>query len=128
MLAASVIYIPCLACAKLAILMFYYALLNVVQFWKNVIYIIGAIITACSIALLLAIIFACHPIQKSWDGPLMTTQGWCISRPGLYLALTIYNTISDMVLILIPIPTIWHLHVRTAQKLGVAALFGIGCL
>lgn len=128
MLAASILYIPCLACAKLAILMFYYALLSVVNFLKYAIYVVGAVIIAYSIALFFALIFACHPIQKNWDGPSMTTPGWCISRPGLYLALTTTNTFSDILIILLPIPTILRLHVPISQKLGIAALFGIGRL
>lgn len=128
MLAAAILYIPCLACAKLAILMFYYALLNIIDLWKRVIYIVGAIIMSYSIALFFALLFACNPIHKNWDSPSKTTQGSCVSRPGLYLAMAITNVVTDLMLIWIPIPTIARLHVPRAQKIGIVAIFGIGFL
>lgn len=129
MLAASTIYILCLACAKLAILMFYYALLNVMQFWKYVIYIVSGIIVAYTLAIFFALIFACHPVERNWDPiPQFWDMDYCIDRTGLYLATALTNTTSDIILILIPIPIIWRLHVPVGQKLGIAAIFGVGCM
>jgi steroid 5-alpha reductase family enzyme len=128
-LAASAIYILCLACAKLALLMFYYALLNVMQFWKYFIYVVSGIITAYTLAIFFALIFACHPIQRNWDPiPQSWNMDYCIDRAGLYLATAITNTTSDIILILIPIQIIWRLRLPVRQKLGIAAIFGVGCL
>ncbi|GAM37483.1 hypothetical protein TCE0_024r07439 [Talaromyces pinophilus] len=129
MLAASTIYILCLACAKLAILMFYYALLNVMQFWKYVIYVVSGIIVAYTLAIFFALIFACYPVERNWDPiPQFWDMDYCIDRTGLYLATALTNTTSDIILILIPIPIIWRLHVPVGQKLGIAAIFGVGCM
>ncbi|KAF3390003.1 hypothetical protein DPV78_011518 [Talaromyces pinophilus] len=129
MLAASTIYFLCLAFAKLAILMFYYALLNVMQFWKYVIYVVSGIIVAYTLAIFLALIFACHPVERNWDAiPPFWEIDHCIDRAGLYLATAITNTMSDIILILIPIPIIWKLHVTVRQKLGIAAILGVGCM
>jgi hypothetical protein len=66
-LATAIIYIPCLAFAKLALLMLYYRLLSTMRGWVYTIYVVAFIISGYSIALALALIFACRPIQKSWD-------------------------------------------------------------
>lgn len=109
--------------------MFYYTLLNVMQFWKYIIYVVGAIIIGYTIALFLALIFACHPIQRNWDPiPQSFDRKVCIRRADLYLATAITNTVSDVILILIPIQIVWHLHVSLRRKFGIAAIFGVGCL
>jgi hypothetical protein len=109
--------------------MFYYTLLNVMEFWKYVIYVVSGIIVAYTLAIFLALIFACHPIERNWD---QIPQSWnmnaCIHRTGLYFATALTNTASDIILILIPIRIIWRLHVPVRQKLGIAAMFGVGCM
>lgn len=125
-LATAIIYIPCLAFAKLALLMLYYRLLSTFRTWVYTIYLVAFIISGYSIALVLALIFACRPIQKSWDTSI--TWGSCINRPGIYLATAVTNTASDLVLIVIPARVIWRLRMRLVQKIGVIFMFGIGSL
>jgi hypothetical protein len=92
------------------------------------IYIIAFIISEYSLALVMALIFACSPIQKGWDTSIPRGVGSCINRPGVYLGTAVTNTLSDVVLILIPIRVVWGLQMRLVQKLGVVAMFCIGCL
>lgn len=120
------IYIPCLAFAKLALLMLYYRLLSTVQAWTYTIYVSAFIVSGYSLALALALVFTCSPIQKGWDTSI--TWGSCIDRPAEYLATAIANTVSDVVLILIPVKVVWILRIRLIPKLGVIFMFGIGCL
>ena len=126
MLAASVIYVPALAFAKLALLMLYYRLLQATHpLYVYTIYAVGFVIAGYSIALPLALIFGCSPIQKSWD---ITIAGSCINTSGVYLATAITNTISDVTLILLPIPIVWGLRLSVIQKVGVLCMFGVGFL
>ncbi|KAF3392439.1 hypothetical protein F1880_008677 [Penicillium rolfsii] len=128
-LAAAVIYIPCLAFAKLSLLMLYYRLLSTFsRGWAYSIYIIAFFISGYSLALTLALIFACNPVQKGWDISIPPDVGSCISRPGVYLATAVTNTLSDVILILIPIRVVSGLQMRLSQKIGVVAMFCIGCL
>ncbi|EED15620.1 conserved hypothetical protein [Talaromyces stipitatus ATCC 10500] len=129
LLAASTIYIMCLACAKIALLLFYYSLLHVIQFWKYFMHVVIGIIAVYTIAIFFSLIFACHSIGKSWDPtPQTSHMSYCVDRLGLYLANAILNTVSDIILTLIPVPIVWSLHVPVGQKLGIAAIFAIGCL
>ncbi|PYH98439.1 hypothetical protein BO71DRAFT_344885 [Aspergillus ellipticus CBS 707.79] len=114
------------AMAKIALLILYYRLLNMITVWKYVIVLFTFIIVGYTIALTLALIFACHPIAKNWDASIKT--GYCVNRVGLYLATAITNTASDVVLIIIPIPVVLGLRLPLVQKLGIACMFGMGCL
>jgi hypothetical protein len=125
-IAASIIYIPCLAFGKIAMLILFYNLLHMLWIWKYIIISIGCIIFSYSIGLVIPLIFACTPIAKNWD--IRITTGTCINRTGLYLATAVTNTASDVILILIPIKFVWGLHLPAMQKLGIILLFTMGGL
>jgi hypothetical protein len=109
--------------------MLYYRLLSTSsRGWVYSIYIIAFFISGYSLALTLALIFACSPVQKGWDVSIPQGVGSCINRPGVYLATAVTNTLSDIILILIPIRVLSGLQMRFLQKLGVVAMFCIGCL
>ncbi|KAF7596971.1 hypothetical protein BBP40_011337 [Aspergillus hancockii] len=124
-LAASIIYIPALAFAKLALLMLYYRLLREThRRYIYIIYLVGFVIASYSIALDLALIFGCRPLQKSWD--VTITTGSCINQGAVFLATAITNTASDVTLILIPVPAVCALRLPFIQKLMVLCMFGVG--
>lgn len=75
------------------------------------------------IALLL--LFACRPINASWD-PYLFATGKCVDAAPLYIAIAVANIISDVVLFIIPIPTIVRLKMPAGQKVGAAVMFGVG--
>jgi hypothetical protein len=75
---------------------------------------------------MLALIFACHPIERAWNAAI--TTGSCIDRPAVYLATAITNTVSDVVLFVVPVPAVVRLHLPMTQKIGVICIFGVGCL
>ncbi|GLB19599.1 hypothetical protein AtubIFM61612_009506 [Aspergillus tubingensis] len=120
LLAAAIIYVPALAAAKFALLMLYYRLLHMIRIWRNIIFLVTFIIAGYTIALTLGLIFPCQPIAKNWD--LTITTGHCVDRVGFYLATAITNTVSDIILILIPIPVIIKLKLPLIQKLGVGSV------
>ncbi|KAJ5933620.1 hypothetical protein N7454_005949 [Penicillium verhagenii] len=124
-LAVAVLYLPALAFAKLAVLMLYYRILESVRIWRYVLWSIGVVICAYSVALIFALIFACHPVSAGWHGSVPKA---CRHRSAIYLATAISNTASDVVLIIIPIMFIWGMHLPLMQKVGILCLFGIGCL
>jgi hypothetical protein len=126
LLTFAVLYIVALALAKLAIIMLYYRLLQTVRMWKYILWILAGCICITSIALVLAAIFACHPIQEGWSLSGPTTA--CRRRSGIHLGTSIANVTSDVLLILVPIVSLWSLHIPLLQKIGVICLCGIGCL
>ncbi|RAL11730.1 uncharacterized protein BO97DRAFT_93852 [Aspergillus homomorphus CBS 101889] len=124
-LALSILYIPALAFAKLAVIMLYYRLLKSFPMWRYTLWFIGSGICAYSTALIFALIFACKPIKDGWT---LTTPNACRPRASLYLGTAIGNTASDVVLILIPTTFIWTMHLPRIQKIGLFCMLGIGCL
>jgi hypothetical protein len=106
--------------------MLYYRLLQTMRMWKYILWVLGSCICITSTALVLAIITACNPIQEGWSLSGPTTA--CRRRSGIHLGTAIANVTSDVMLILVPIVSLWSLHIPLLQKIGVICLCGIGCL
>lgn len=68
-----------------------------------------------------------RPISLYWT-PHFGTQNNCINESAHLLAAGIINTISDLVTVLLPIPTVTKLQLPQRQQLVVIALFAAGGL
>lgn len=124
-LVAAVIYVLALAFAKLSLIILYHRIISTKPMYKFALYVVTAIVCGYSIAIVFALIFACSPIQKNWDASI--TRGHCIDRDGLYIATAVTNIITDLALIILPIPVVFTLQMPRIQKLGLLMLFVIGC-
>ncbi|CAK7266332.1 hypothetical protein SEPCBS57363_002038 [Sporothrix epigloea] len=70
-------------------------------------------------------LFQCHPIQKDW---YPTLHGHCYKLLPLRWFSFSFNLFSELVLFLQPIPTIWHLQVPVAKRVGIIAMLSLGLL
>ncbi|KAH8200524.1 hypothetical protein TruAng_005301 [Truncatella angustata] len=77
-----------------------------------------------TIVLVFLMVFSCTPVSKSWDITIPATEGSCINVVALYFATAIANIITDVMVMVLPIPLIMCLHMPKWQKIGVIALFG----
>ncbi|OJJ65771.1 hypothetical protein ASPBRDRAFT_201552 [Aspergillus brasiliensis CBS 101740] len=66
---------------------------------------------------------ACHPVAKQWDA---TLPGTCIDTVASYYALAGTSLGFDIVIIALPLPVLWSLQLRQAQKIALMALFALG--
>jgi len=69
-----------------------------------------------TIAFIFAAIFQCSPISLLWT---TTTRGNCINTQALFMYSSIPNIITDLVMLVLPLPTIWNLKAATHVKVGV---------
>lgn len=124
-LVAAVVYVPALAFAKVSLIILYHRIMNKRSAYRWTLYTISAIVCGYSIAIIFALIFACSPIQRSWDSSI--THGYCIDRNGLYIATAVTNIITDLALIVVPIPLVSNLQMPRMKKVGLLLMFTIGC-
>ncbi len=84
--------------------------------WLNVLFYTGNV---------LSIIFQCSPIHKAW---ISSTPGHCVDT-NLNLVVTgTINVISDVLILILPLWTIWHLKMDIRAKLSVSVVFVAGIL
>ncbi|CAN8104518.1 unnamed protein product [Discula destructiva] len=120
---AAIIYIVAGSCMKIAILIFYLRI-SPQQTLHICVYASIVVITGYSIGLVLAFIFACDPIEKSFN--VLVTEGRCLNSAALYIATAAVNILSDVILFILPIVIVSGLQMPLKEKAGLVFIFGIG--
>lgn len=70
-------------------------------------------------------ILACIPREKIWKP---ATTGHCLNL-NLSLEFSgIFNVVSDFIILVLPLHTIWHLQMKKERKFQISAVFGFGLL
>jgi hypothetical protein len=123
-LAAPLVYAPCTACAKAALCLFY-GRLNPGPAYQFSIWLTMFVIVGSYTGIFFSLIFACRPIAASWDLNLQA-GAVCINRGAIYIATAVIGVVTDVLLIALPIPTVWGLQMSRKQKIGLTAMFGVG--
>ncbi|KAL8711335.1 MAG: hypothetical protein Q9220_004232 [cf. Caloplaca sp. 1 TL-2023] len=109
---------------KISILLFYVHLFPTKAF-RVAAYSMIFIVSAWGIQQILASLFLCHPISFNWDGSI---QGRCGNVAANCLAGAGINTLTDIIILILPMPIIWRLHVPLRQKFILSFIFGFGSL
>ncbi|KAK5992099.1 Wortmanamides biosynthesis cluster C-like protein [Cladobotryum mycophilum] len=115
-------YVWNLVWTKLSVLLMYFRIFDFPLFRKMTYYIAGLVI-AWVICITFLFIFICVPVQKLWYPSL---PGHCISQVGTWIANAIATIFTDLAILLMPIPQIWRLQLRTTEKMGLTVAFSLG--
>lgn len=83
-------------------------------------------VVSYTIGIFFSLIFACKPIEKSWD--VTITTGSCINRPALYITTAVLGVATDVVLLVLPVPMVLKLQMPVLQKAGLLLMFAVGSL
>ncbi|GLI74266.1 hypothetical protein PoHVEF18_002503 [Penicillium ochrochloron] len=120
----SILYTLCVASIKLSILMLYKRLFPVkpMDIAVKIVSMIIILWAACGI---LAGCFTCIPTEKLWN-PMI--PGGCMDLGKFYYGLQIPNIVTDAVILVMPMHTVWGLPISRAQKTGLSIIFVLGFL
>ena len=72
----------------------------------------------------LSALLVCQPIAFNWDPTI--PGGVCGNRPASYISVGILHIITDVMVLVIPIPYIWRLQVKISRKISVFIVFCMG--
>lgn len=123
----SVEYGPTICFTKLSILLLYSRIFSPRRFSPLNIAIrsFQAILILFYIALTIVKIWECNPRARIWN---KSVKGTCIDIPSLLNTSGLFNTLSDLVILLVPLRSVWNLKMRLKKKLGVIAVFSVGTM
>jgi hypothetical protein len=65
----------------------------------------------------------CQPFAMTYDP---TVQGTCGNQTASFQAIAGLNIVTDAIMILLPMGTVWHLNLRKRVKAGLTSIFFIG--
>ncbi|BDD58899.1 hypothetical protein MAP00_004140 [Monascus purpureus] len=111
--------------AKLSILLFFIRIFDFTKF-KILAYVVGALVLGHGIGVLLSAIFQCSPIAYTWDKTIV--GGSCFDQEAFYRYVSPPNILTDVLILLMPLPFVWGLHTRLGQKLALTGVFLLGSL
>ncbi|KAK2729106.1 hypothetical protein CKAH01_10545 [Colletotrichum kahawae] len=119
------VYMLCNGFTKLSLLTFYLHLSP--QRWFRICVWIGIVVVSLySGCITLLMLFHCNPVRKAFDFTI--NDGKCLDVAVLYIATAVSNIATDVMLFILPMPMIFNLRMKIAQKIGAMLIFGIGSI
>ena len=117
-------YATAIVPVKLSVIFLYHRIFPVhglhIAFW-----IVGTVVVCFGIITDFSAVFACVPVKGSWDPAI---RPYCINFNVLLILHGSQNVVTDFVLLCLPMPLVWKLHMRTSRKVQVSAIFILGGL
>lgn len=120
--AFTVLYNPALMATKTAILLLYIRMAAAHPFLRYASYGTLGIVNTAGIVLTFLNIFQCRPIRAAFD----RDTGTCIDVVSLYLSSAPINVLTDLAILLLPLPILTRLRLEFRQKVALVATFTVG--
>ncbi|KAF9253147.1 hypothetical protein DTO013E5_465 [Penicillium roqueforti] len=111
--------------AKMALLCFYLRIFTTRKF-QILVYIVGSLVLAVGVSVLLENFLQCRPFAYMWNRSI--PGGSCIDPVDAYRILAPFNVLTGVLILVMPIPTVWKLHTSRKQKLALTGVFLLGGL
>ncbi|KAH9208340.1 hypothetical protein DL95DRAFT_480514 [Leptodontidium sp. 2 PMI_412] len=122
-LAFQVLYGFVLCFLKISIICFYLRIFGGSRTFQNCAYSIIGIAIAWAIAVELSVFLLCRPLAYNWDHSL---NGTCRGRNKAYISAGGVNVATDFMVMGLPVPYVWNLHLAWRRKVGVCIMFSLG--
>ncbi|ELR03139.1 hypothetical protein VC83_08477 [Pseudogymnoascus destructans] len=122
----SILYNLALMATKTSILIFYLRLSRTNKlFWIGT-YTTMGVVNVVGLVLTFVNIFQCHPLDKIFSESFIDPSQKCIPLVTLFLASSPSNVITDLAILVLPIPVLTGMHLPTRQKTILVLTFGLG--
>jgi hypothetical protein len=76
-----------------------------------------------STANILQVFLICRPFRRTYDP---TVVGTCGDQVASFIAIGAFNAITDVMILSLPLKTVWGLQMKPAAKIGITGVFLIG--
>ncbi|KAI1330022.1 hypothetical protein F5Y16DRAFT_416616 [Xylariaceae sp. FL0255] len=108
---------------KMSALLLYARIFGLSDWFRRLLRIFGVYVTLWSTAVIVVPWFDCVPVRKTLDP---SASGVCYQMLGWYYAAAIIDALTDLLILLLPMPLVWHLKAPLRRKLIVTAAFVFG--
>jgi hypothetical protein len=124
---SQILYCILQFCGKVAILLLYQRIfdIGISQWMRWSIIVCIILITAKDVVYLLLVVFQCIPVVASWDKTIPAT---CLSIDNIKFSGSISSIVTDIDLMVLPIPMFQILQVRFAKRAGLVFIFAVTSL
>ena len=119
---------PSMFFIKVTLFLFYMEIFSRLR-WLRYLGWLGIVFTGmCSVASMVGFLVICTPRtgQGQLDYMAVVFSPQCGRSPLVLTLQAVVNLVSDLYLLILPLPAIWNLHLPTRKKLGIAAIISTG--
>lgn len=113
--------------AKLAIILFLRRVVGINRSSRMALDILAVLVVIWGASNFFYTIWFCKPIAYYWDRTI--PGGSCVDNDLYMIESKIIAgsaVVMDVIMLAIPVPTIWHLQIRLKQKIGITFILCIG--
>lgn len=122
--AVTIFYAPMTLAIKLSLLTLIARIFSPYKKRIQGIFVLGGLLVVYYVVSLILKIRICWPIAAYWQGD----QSKCLNQSAVILADSIISTVTDAIILLLPLPLTWSLHLPTIKKLRVGGMLAVGGL
>lgn len=79
--------------------------------------------TAWALSAFFGDVFTCYPVESQWDSAI---KGTCIDYGKVTIGIGVANVIIDFILLGLPLPILWKLHMSARRKVLLFFTLGAG--
>lgn len=122
--AATTLYAPMTLAIKLSLLTLIARIFSPYKRMIQGIYILGGLLVTYYVISLILKVRICWPIAAYWQGD----HSKCLNQSAIITADSIISTVTDAILLVLPLPLTWSLQLPTMKKLRVGGMLAVGGL
>lgn len=119
------IYLSAVLFPKLAILAIYLRIFNKAPY-RITCWVLAAVLVANCIATTIAGFLTCVPLEYLWDPTI--PGGHCFDINAYFRWASLTNIVTDVVMLILPLPVIWKIHTSRNVKMGLTFTFATGSM
>ncbi|KAJ8070211.1 hypothetical protein OCU04_000597 [Sclerotinia nivalis] len=126
----ELLQIPALGLVKLSLILFYRRVFtrNAAPRFNIVTWFMILIILLWTLSFFFSILFICGSDFAAYWTSTIVEKAHCVDTDLLHNAFAVSDVVTDFVIICLPVPMIFGLHLTVARKIGILAIFSLGAL
>ena len=114
---------------KLSVLLLYRRLFVIVgSLFKFYSLAMCGVIALWCLSFFFAFAFQCGTDITNWWTSVATVEAYCDNTSAIIVAFGISDVVTDIMILITPLPIVWRLQMSTANKVGLMAVFLLGML
>ncbi|MCJ1457821.1 hypothetical protein MMC28_008190 [Mycoblastus sanguinarius] len=121
-ISTEVLYNPAMITVKFSILLLYNRIFPSPKF-KIVLWAVAAFVFCYTVAGISVVIFQCVPVRSDWDPSIKPR---CVNLDAELIAIGVLNSITDFLILGLPVPFLWRLHSSLSHKIQLLGMFSLG--
>lgn len=118
-------YPPACTLPRLSILAMYMRIF-ITKGYRIAVYLLASTMVTFYVTTIFLSFLKCRPLAYSWDKSI--PGGHCMNINEVYRWINLPNILTDVAILVLPLPVIWGLHASKDQKVGLTVTFLTGSM